>query len=179
MRISDWSSDVCSSDLLATAGVKLVLAARRQDRLEALAKELSGDVAVFAADVAKPEVPAQLLAFARQRFGAADILINNAVIFRIVSLADFDLDAIAPMSALNYDAVVRASYVFARAMKAAGSGAIVNISSIGAHLTAPGAGVYGGLKRALRSEEHTSELQSLMRTSYAVFCLKQKRTKIK
>src|SRR3546814_14427739 len=53
------------------------------------------------------------------------------------------------MSALNYDAVVRASYVFARAMKAAGSGAIVNISSIGAHLTAPGAGVYGGLKRAL------------------------------
>src|SRR3546814_11145218 len=34
-------------------------------------------------------------------------------------------------------------------MKAAGSGAIVNISSIGAHLTAPGAGVYGGLKRAL------------------------------
>src|SRR3546814_15518949 len=98
MRISDWSSDVCSSDLLATAGVKLVLAARRQDRLEALAKELSGDVAVFAADVAKPEVPAQLLAFARQRFGAADILINNAGIFRIGSLADFDLDAIAPMS---------------------------------------------------------------------------------
>src|SRR3546814_426182 len=134
---------------LATAGVKFVIAARRQDRLEALAKELSGDVAVFAADVAKPEVPAQLLAFARQRFGAADILINNAGIFRIGSLADFDLDAIAPMSALNYDAVVRASYVFARAMKAAGSGAIVNISSIGAHLTAPGAGVYGGLKRAL------------------------------
>src|SRR3546814_15456733 len=88
---------------LATAGVKLVLAARRQDRLEALAKELSGDVAVFAADVAKPEVPAQLLAFARQRFGAADILLNNAGIFRIGSLADFDLDAIAPMSALNFD----------------------------------------------------------------------------
>src|SRR3546814_18355046 len=62
------------------------------------------------------------------------------------------------MSALNYDAVVRASYVFARAMKAAGSGAIVNISSIGAHLTAPGAGVYGGLKRAL--EIFTDSLRS-------------------
>src|SRR3546814_9501738 len=32
-------------------------------------------------------------------------------------------------------------------------------------------------ERALRSEEHTSELQSLMRISYAVFCLKQTNTK--
>src|SRR3546814_5144775 len=32
-------------------------------------------------------------------------------------------------------------------------------------------------KRIGRSEEHTSELQSLMRISYAVFCLKKKRTK--
>src|SRR3546814_9786227 len=32
----------------------------------------------------------------------------------------------------------------------------------------------GSLKRDVRSEEHTSELQSLMRTSYAVFCLKKK-----
>src|SRR3546814_12531067 len=63
---------------LATAGVKLVLAARRQARPEALAKELGGDVAVFAADVAKPEVPAQLLAFARNRFGAGARLINTA-----------------------------------------------------------------------------------------------------
>src|SRR3546814_16800739 len=77
---------------LATAGVMLVLAARRQDRLEALAKELGGAVAVFAADVAKPEEPAQLLAFVRRRFGAADILHNNAGIFRLGSLADFYLD---------------------------------------------------------------------------------------
>src|SRR3546814_10610643 len=31
-----------------------------------------------------------------------------------------------------------------------------------------------GIEKASRSEEHTSELQSLMRTSYAVFCLKKK-----
>src|SRR3546814_1480184 len=35
----------------------------------------------------------------------------------------------------------------------------------------------GGLDHASRSEEHTSELQSLMRISYAVFCLKKKKTK--
>src|SRR3546814_10464451 len=36
------------------------------------------------------------------------------------------------------------------------------------------AGIY--LKNTFRSEEHTSELQSLMRISYAVFCLKKKKT---
>src|SRR3546814_2021105 len=45
---------------------------------------------------------------------------------------------------------------------------------------APGAGKKAGyddgLEHADRSEEHTSELQSLMRISYAVFCLKKKNT---
>src|SRR3546814_2042072 len=35
--------------------------------------------------------------------------------------------------------------------------------------------LYASLKEADRSEEHTSELQSLMRSSYAVFCLKKKK----
>src|SRR3546814_5913533 len=34
-------------------------------------------------------------------------------------------------------------------------------------------------RRTIRSEEHTSELQSLMRISYAVFCLKKKKKKLK
>src|SRR3546814_7817395 len=34
---------------------------------------------------------------------------------------------------------------------------------------------FGFTRAALRSEEHTSELQSLMRISYAVFCLKKKK----
>src|SRR3546814_1676888 len=41
---------------------------------------------------------------------------------------------------------------------------------------------YGGARKgrsAMRSEEHTSELQSLMRISYAVFCLKNKKKKNK
>src|SRR3546814_3578444 len=38
-------------------------------------------------------------------------------------------------------------------------------------------GFLGGAAFAVRSEEHTSELQSLMRISYAVFCLKKKKEK--
>jgi NADP-dependent 3-hydroxy acid dehydrogenase YdfG len=49
--------------------------------------------------------------------------------------------------------------VFARAMKAAGSGGIVNISSIGAHVTAAGMGIYGGLKRALEAFTETLRIE--------------------
>src|SRR3546814_3856537 len=42
----------------------------------------------------------------------------------------------------------------------------------------PGAAYRPALDQAQRSEEHTSELQSLMRISYAVFCLNKKKTQI-
>jgi NADP-dependent 3-hydroxy acid dehydrogenase YdfG len=134
---------------LAAAGARLVLTARRQDRLDALAAEVGGDVATLCADISDPGTAEALLALAQQRFGAADILINNAGILRVGPIENFDVANIEAMVATNYTAVVRSSYVFARAMKAAGSGFIVNLSSIGAGIIAPGVGVYGGLKRAV------------------------------
>jgi NADP-dependent 3-hydroxy acid dehydrogenase YdfG len=134
---------------LASAGIRLVLTARRQDRLESLASALPGNPAILAADITDANTAERLLALATERFGRADILINNAGILRVGPLETFDLAAIREMTATNFEAPVYAAYVFARAMKAAGSGSIVNISSIGAHLTAATVGVYGGLKRAL------------------------------
>lgn len=134
---------------LSTAGARLVLTARRADRLEELAAELQTETTILAADIADSATPEALLARAQTRFGGADILVNNAGILRVGTIEAFDLDGLESMVAVNFNAPVRASYVFARAMKAAGSGAIVNVSSIGAHLNAAGMGVYGGLKRAL------------------------------
>src|SRR3546814_1583895 len=62
------------------------------------------------------------------------------------------------------------------------------IANLGAHMGGDGAililgtGSVGLIKRgedslSIRSEEHTSELQSLMRIPYAVFCLKKKKRK--
>jgi NADP-dependent 3-hydroxy acid dehydrogenase YdfG len=136
---------------LSAAGARLVIMARRLDRLEELAARLGGEVAVFAADIADPATPDKLLAFTLERFGQVDILVNNAGILRIGGLDDFDLDDLAPMIATNYEAPVRTSYVFGRAMKAAGTGSIITISSIGAHVMSPMMSVYGGLKRALEN----------------------------
>ncbi|MDX3901409.1 MAG: SDR family oxidoreductase [Sphingobium sp.] len=134
---------------LADGGARLLLVARRRDRLEALAAELPTETATLAIDVADRTAAELMLAAAADRFGRADILVNNAGIFRVGPVDSFDLDDLGPLIALNYEAVVRASYVFARAMKRQGSGAIINISSIGANLVTPTGGVYCGLKRAV------------------------------
>lgn len=144
---------------LVSRGAHVLLVARRGERLDNLARELGPRAATLALDVALPEAAKQMLDTAVARFGRADILINNAGVFRVGPLDSFDLDGLGPMIALNYEAAVRACYIFARAMKAQGSGAIINISSIGANLTAPGTGVYGGLKRALEIFSDTLRIE--------------------
>src|SRR3546814_1449999 len=110
MRISDWSSDVCSSDLVIEAG--------RPDRAQ-------GDVA-----------PAAVWIEAEDRA-------RDALLPRLVGI-------IARLSLDRPVADIGRGHRHQRRMN--------------------------GPARARRSEEHTSELQSLMRISYAVFCLKKKNT---
>ncbi|WP_188062421.1 SDR family oxidoreductase [Sphingobium sp. KCTC 72723] len=136
---------------LAGAGATLVIVARRADRLATLAAELGGDTLPFSDDMADPLAPQRLHDAVMARFGRADIMVNNAGILHAAPIDQFDLDQLRPMIALNYEAVVRTSTLFARSMKAAGTGQIINISSIGANIIAPGVGVYGGLKRALEA----------------------------
>jgi NADP-dependent 3-hydroxy acid dehydrogenase YdfG len=134
---------------LAKAGARLVLTARRGDRLQELADELPVEAAFLAADIADPATPEHLLKLAIERFGRADAVINNAGLLAVASIEAIDLDQITQLIRVNYEAVVRSSYVFARAFKAQGAGAIVNVSSIGAHTIGPMMGVYSGTKSAV------------------------------
>jgi serine 3-dehydrogenase len=136
---------------LSACGAQLVLNARRRERLDELAATLPRPAAIFDADIAAVDTPEKLLALAKAEFGHADILINNAGFIAAGSVDSIDLDAVAQMTRVNFDAVVRASYVFAREFKAQGSGAIVNVSSIGAYLISKRLGVYGALKHALEA----------------------------
>src|SRR3546814_2087307 len=126
MRISDWSSDVCSSDLNAGS-------------------ESGGH-----------------------------------------GFLDTPIETIRELIARNVLTTTEALHIFARPMRERGRGGIVLMGS-GAGLGGqPGVAVYSGVKgfvlnlaeslwAELRSEEHPSELQSLMRISYAVFCMQQKK----
>ena len=136
---------------LSAAGCNVVLVGRRRDRLDALAADLPGPSAVLAVDIADSGAPEQMLALAQSRFGQADGLINNAATMAIGTIDTIDLDEVGYMIRVNFEAVVRSSYVFARALRAQGSGAIVNVSSIGAYLISRRSGVYGALKHALEA----------------------------
>jgi len=134
---------------LAAAGARVMLVARRPDRLKQLASEIGDAAMPLALDLAQATAAQEMLDAGIAKFGKVDILVNNAGILRTSHVDAFDLAELEPLIAVNYTAVVRASILFARHMKANGTGQIVNISSIGASLTAAGGGVYGGLKTAL------------------------------
>lgn len=134
---------------LAAAGANVLLVARRLDRLEQLAREIGPQATPLVLDLGEAGAAQALLDAAVARLGRVDILVNNAGILRTSHVDAFDLAELEPMIAINYTAVVQASVLFARHMKGHGGGQIVNLSSIGASLTASGTGVYGGLKAAL------------------------------
>src|SRR3546814_7018980 len=90
----------------------------------------------------------------KTRFGTLDILVNNAGFGKFASIADTTLAQWRSIIAVNLDSVFLGTKYMMPLLAASGRGAIVNMSSI------------------RRSEEHTSELQSLMRITYAVFCMK-------
>jgi NADP-dependent 3-hydroxy acid dehydrogenase YdfG len=134
---------------LSAAGCHLVVTARRTDRLHALCERLRGPAVPLTADIDHPDAANSLLDLATQTYGRTDILINNAGMLVSGSLDTIDLNGLLQMTRTNYDAVVRNSYVFARTFKQQGSGAIINVSSVGAYLSHSSMGVYAGLKQAV------------------------------
>jgi serine 3-dehydrogenase len=92
---------------LSVSGVKLVLTARRADKLFDLSRELPGEVETVAADIAASETPRRLLERARKRFGGIDIVVNNAGGLAMGPVDDVDLEALSGMIRINFEAVVR------------------------------------------------------------------------
>src|SRR3546814_7077760 len=126
MRMSDWSSDVCSSDLVDVPDPRRCV----------------GEAQVV------------------QQVGSAD-QIQDAAPMSLGRGADQDLAVPGRIGVPWRDQRMAAADAVACRLAAQ------HVSDEGAEQRQAG----------IRSEEHTSELQSLMRISYAVFCLKKKKTK--
>lgn len=116
--------------VLGAAGACTVLAARRADRLEALARELPQALAV-PCDVTRTEDNENLIQAALTRFGKIDILVNNAGISDGPRRAEEEtLEEFERVVAVNLNAVFDLSRLAARTMLERGRGSIVNIASI-------------------------------------------------
>jgi len=115
--------------VMHAVGANVVVAARRADRLAALADELPGTLAV-AADLSLAEDRERLVASALERFGSVGVLVNNAGIGHKVAIEDEDLDTFRQAMELNVTAIWHLSKLVAPSMIAAGAGSIVNIASM-------------------------------------------------
>jgi short-subunit dehydrogenase len=134
---------------------RLVLVARRGDRLEALANELGG-ATVVAVDLTQPEAPAQVLEAVRREHGELHMLVNNAGASWRGRFSDVGWANVERHMTLDFDAPVRLTEALLPLLHetAARSGAaqrvsIVNVSSTAGRVARPGSGAYSAAKYAL------------------------------
>lgn len=127
---------------LAADGARVVLAARRTERLEQLAGELPTESLVQACDVADEGQVEALAAAAIDRFGQVDVLVNNAGLGSFASVVDTEPEAWRRMLDVN----LTGSFLCARAvlpgMLDRGDGIIVNVCSDVSRRTFPGGAAY-------------------------------------
>src|SRR3546814_4411862 len=121
MRISDWSSDVCSSDLIGKNIVGVVLQCNNYEVID------------------------------------LGVMVPYAKILQVANDEKVDIIGLSGLITPSLEEMA----TVAQEMQRTGMSIPLLI---------------GGATTSKRSEEHTSELQSLMRISYAVFCLKKKKT---
>src|SRR3546814_259944 len=158
MRISDWSSDVCSSDLAEILDAELIglqfLAAREAER-----RDLRDAHRIILEQPAQPaEQPAIVADRATEhRAEHAEDRIARRCRLALLAVLRGDMADFVPEHAGQLRLVVHQRH------QLAGDVDIAPRNREGV---------------VHRSEEHTSELQSLMRISYAVFCLKKKKNQI-
>jgi NAD(P)-dependent dehydrogenase (short-subunit alcohol dehydrogenase family) len=118
---------------LAAAGARVVLAARRAERLQELARRLAAEGAEALAvpcDVsAEPDVD-RLVQATLARFGRVDVLVNNAGIVNIVPAEDEPLEGFRRTLDVNLVGVFLCAQRFGRVMLEAGHGSIVNVASV-------------------------------------------------
>ena len=140
----------------ARQGARVVIAGRTKETLTrstaAIEAEYGRSVLPIAADVAAAADCERLIANAVNRFGAVDILVNNAALFAVMPLIDADAAEAARFFAVNAIGPLNAARAFARwAIDHGRGGAIVNVSSIAAGRPARNVGLYSASKAALDS----------------------------
>lgn len=136
---------------LAAAGAKLMLGARRTDRLERLAAELGENVAWARLDVTDRQGFAAFVADAQAHFGRVDVLVNNAGVMPLSPLSALLVDQWDWMIDVNLRGVLNGIAAVLPGFQAQGSGHVVNVASTAAYRVFPGAAVYCGTKYAVRA----------------------------
>ena len=142
---SDGIGAACAREF-RTRGARLSLTARSEEKLQQVG---GADATVTAGDLTDPEVRRRVVERTIERFGAIDILINNAGVGMYAPAWKAPLDEAHRMFELNFFAPLAMTQLVAPHMQARRAGMIVNIGSIAGKVPLPWFTLYSATKFAL------------------------------
>ena len=140
--------------LLAGQGARVILGARRTERLQVIADEIraaGGSAEVRSLDVTRLEEVQAFADFALELHGRVDVLVNNAGVMPLSRLDALKIEEWNRMIDVNIRGVLHGIAAVLPAMQQRRSGQIINIASIGAYAVSPTAAVYCATKYAVRA----------------------------
>ncbi|CAB3804667.1 SDR family oxidoreductase [Paraburkholderia fynbosensis] len=139
---------------LAALGAKVVLGARRTERLDALAAQISaegGEAVYQALDVTDRDSVASFVSFAQRRFGRLDVLLNNAGLMPLSRLDQLKVDEWERMIDVNIKGVLYGIAAALPVFLKQDGGHFINLASVAGHNVRPNVSVYSGTKFAVRA----------------------------
>ena len=156
MVITGASSGIgeASALLLAERGARVVLGARRTDRLQALVDRIvasGGDAVWVRTDVKQRGDLSQLVKLACDRYGKLDVLISNAGVGPISPLDELRVEDWEDMIDINLKGVLYGIAAALPIFRKQGFGHFINTASVAAHRIVPNMAVYAGTKIAVRA----------------------------
>jgi NADP-dependent 3-hydroxy acid dehydrogenase YdfG len=139
---------------LASKGAKVVLGARRADRLEAIVQDIcdqGGQAIAVATDVAKREDVQTLVDTAKETYGRVDVIFNNAGLMPLSPLESLRIDEWDRMIDVNIKGTLYGVAAALPHMKAQKCGHVINVSSVYGHKVVATGAVYCATKHAVRA----------------------------
>lgn len=136
---------------LADRGVRLTLVARREDRLEELARALPVEVEVLPADLTGAEGVARVAARLAAAAEPVDLLVNNAGFGAYGAFVDLAVERQRELIDLNVSTLVQLTHAALGQLAARGTGGVINVGSTAAYQPNPSGAVYGASKAFVRS----------------------------
>lgn len=141
-----------TAKLLAEQGAKLILAARRSDRLEAIKKEFpKADIRIQEADVTNYDDVQKVVDLAMEAYGRIDVLYNNAGVMPTAPLVEARRDEWKKMLDINVMGVLNGIAAVLPIMANQKSGHVIATDSVAGHVVYPDSAVYCGTKFAVRA----------------------------
>lgn len=156
---------------LAKKGAKVVLGARRTEKLEAIVQDIraeGGQAEFIGMDITKPQEVQALIEKALSAFGQIDVLVNNAGLMSIAPLSELKVDEWNRMIDINIKGVLYGIAATLPVFQKQNFGHFINLASVaGIKVFSPGGTVYSGTKFAVRaiSEGLRHEVGGTIRTT--------------